>query len=305
MTHGEDCSARRSCCTGPRPGTTSDGIELGERLEREHPLVQARMRELEAGLVDREPVHQQEVEVDGSRAVPRPRAHPPELPLDLEQRREEGRRSQRGIDRDRCIEKSRLVEKPHGIGLPERRHRDDVDLRTLVEELDRACQRRRPVTEVRSEPYVGTTHNPTLNATCPSGAPDCTYNSRQCASRPQSRWQRSQLSWRSRPPQTPVPRRPRRSSSCIPRRAAPAPSSSPAPAAARRTGARALRPSDHSRRARRSRPAGARGHPLHRPEPARRHRRDRRLLRPARADRVVAHRRSASTRSRPRPPDGP
>ena len=81
----------RSCRTGAATGDDERRIELGERLERERALVQPRVGKLEPRLVEHEVVHQQQVEVDRARPVPRPLAHPAELALDLEQRREERR----------------------------------------------------------------------------------------------------------------------------------------------------------------------------------------------------------------------
>ena len=106
-----------------------------------------------------------------------PVAHPPELPLDLEQRREERRRRQGGLDRDRRVEEPGLVEVADRVGLAERRHADDVDLRALAEELDRARQRRRPVAEIRSEPYVGARHHGNLKHALQPAGERCTYNS--------------------------------------------------------------------------------------------------------------------------------
>ena len=108
-------------------------------------------------------------EVDCPRPVPLPGAHTSELLLDLEQGCEQRRRGQRGVDSHRRVQESGLVEEADGIGFAKRRNGDDVDLRALPEELYRARQRRRPVAEIRSEPYVSAPHNPTLNGSAIRG----------------------------------------------------------------------------------------------------------------------------------------
>ena len=44
VRHHADCSPATRSASGPRPGTTRSRVELGQRLEREQALVQARMR---------------------------------------------------------------------------------------------------------------------------------------------------------------------------------------------------------------------------------------------------------------------
>ena len=61
------------------------GLELGQRGERECPLVEARVGNRQARLVDRDAVEQQEIEVDDPWPVPRPLARPAQLALDVEQ----------------------------------------------------------------------------------------------------------------------------------------------------------------------------------------------------------------------------
>ena len=60
-------------------------IELCERLERERALVQPRVRQRQPRHVERDALHEQQVEIDGARPVPRPLAGAAELPLDLEE----------------------------------------------------------------------------------------------------------------------------------------------------------------------------------------------------------------------------
>src|SRR4051794_39469760 len=112
------------------------------------------MGKLETRLVEHEVVHQQQIEVDRTRAVARPFADPSELALDVEQRREKLCRCERRLERHGRVEELRLVEVADRIGLPECRYRDDVDARPRVEQVDRTLERRRTIAEIRSEPYV-------------------------------------------------------------------------------------------------------------------------------------------------------
>ena len=66
-------------------GQDEVGVELGERLEREAPLVQARVRHAQAGLVDRLVAVEQQVEVDRARAEARARPLATQGLLDGEQ----------------------------------------------------------------------------------------------------------------------------------------------------------------------------------------------------------------------------
>ena len=64
-------------------------IELDERLEGKGALVQPGVWQRQSRRGEREVVHEQQVEVDGARAVARPRPGAAELPLDLEERVQE------------------------------------------------------------------------------------------------------------------------------------------------------------------------------------------------------------------------
>ena len=98
----------------------------------------------------RDPVHQQEVEVDRARPVARPVARAPELPLDLEQRGEERcRRRARCRSRRRALRNGGWSRKPTGSV-----SRNDETATTSISGLARraargARQRRRAVAEVR------------------------------------------------------------------------------------------------------------------------------------------------------------
>jgi len=69
--------------SGP-PGDLEVGRQVGQRLQREAPLVQAWMRDAQARCVHDLGVVEQEVEVDRSRPL-RHVSHPPEALLDREQ----------------------------------------------------------------------------------------------------------------------------------------------------------------------------------------------------------------------------
>ena len=66
-----DCSPARRAGTAPVPGHDEVRVELGERLEREAPLVQARVRHGQARLVDLLVAVEEQVEVDRARAEAR------------------------------------------------------------------------------------------------------------------------------------------------------------------------------------------------------------------------------------------
>ena len=130
-------------------GQREVGVELDERLEREAPLVQARVRDGEVRLVDRLVAVEQQVEIDRPRAetlagvahaaelVARPRAG----------RSSSSRGSELGLDRDGAVQEARLVDVAHGLGLAQRRHGEDADVRVGAQELDaraRSSRRRSP-----------------------------------------------------------------------------------------------------------------------------------------------------------------
>ena len=96
------------------------GVELGERLEREAPLVQARMRHMEARLVDRLLAVEEEVEVDRARAEARARPLAAQRLLDGEQPIQELAWRERRLELRRAVQEARLLEVADGIGLAER-----------------------------------------------------------------------------------------------------------------------------------------------------------------------------------------
>ena len=82
-------SSQRGRATVPAAGHDERRIDLDERLEREGPLVQARVGQRQPRLVDGDAVDEEQIEVDRARPVARPLARPAELALDVEQGREE------------------------------------------------------------------------------------------------------------------------------------------------------------------------------------------------------------------------
>ena len=83
---------------GPAAGDDQAGIELGERLQDERPLVEPRMRDGQPGS-SRLVAVQEQVEVDRPRPEARPLAGPPERALDREQGVEERARARASVSR--------------------------------------------------------------------------------------------------------------------------------------------------------------------------------------------------------------
>ncbi len=140
-------------------------IELRERFEDERPLVETRVRKRQPGLVEDDAGDEEEVEIDRARPVARTVTRPAEVSLDLEQNGEERLGMQRRLDLRRTVEKPGLVNQADGIGLAKGRDRDHVDPGSSGEQVERPRERRLPVTEIRPETDVRTTHNPTLKRT--------------------------------------------------------------------------------------------------------------------------------------------
>lgn len=133
-------------------------IELGERLEREPPLVQPRMGNAEARLLDDEVAVDEEVEVE----CPRPPAlavpHAPELALDGEQLAEKLLRRQGRLDRDGAVQEAWLVDDADRVGLDELRDTHDLHPVDPAEPLDRPAKGRLTIPEVRAQPDVRPRH---------------------------------------------------------------------------------------------------------------------------------------------------
>ena len=269
MAHGEDLVASRRSLHGPVTRHDELRVELGERLERERALVQARMRERQPRLVDRDALHQQQVEVDRPRPVARPRRASGRA-------RARPRAARRGAPAGRSevsiatarVEEPRLVEIADGIGLAKRRDGDDLDPGRSPSSSSARASVARPVAEVRPEPHVGTPHNPTLNTSYIRG-PAQARTTQAMRALPARRVRRSRR--RSRGVSGRRRHAPRRLDA---RRAAPAARCTEARArdrrgwGARRADARAL-PSSRTRRAPgRADPSRARRSSLQRAEPA-------------------------------------
>lgn len=148
----------------PPAGNDERRVELGERLEREAPLVQSRMRHRQTRLVAQLVAVDEQIEVDRARTVPLPVADAPELTLDGEQLVEELARGQRRLEHRRAIEIAWLVDDPHGVRLPQARHDDDLDTSPLREREQCTANRRLAVAQVGAQADICTGHNATLTA---------------------------------------------------------------------------------------------------------------------------------------------
>ena len=137
-------------------GHLEAGIELGERLENEAALVQARVRDAEPGLVDLPVAVQQEVEVERARPVlRRALALATEAALDLEQPVEQLAGGEGRHELECPVEEGRLLAGADELGLVEARDGDHRDPGAGGELGDGRTQGLLTVAEVRSERDVG------------------------------------------------------------------------------------------------------------------------------------------------------
>ena len=133
-------------------GELEVAVELGERLEREAPLVQPWMRHVQARDVDRLVAVEEQVEVDRARAEARAAAaDAAEAALDVEEEREEVSCAELGLDLRGGVQEARLVEVADRLRLPEGRHGAELEARLGREQVERPPKRRLPLAEVRSE----------------------------------------------------------------------------------------------------------------------------------------------------------
>src|SRR5207253_6984134 len=128
------------------------GLQLGQRLERESPLSEARMRHFQARLLDRLGAVEEEVEVDRARAEARalaPDAAKP--PLDRQEPVEQLPRRELGLDRDGPVEEARLVPVADRLGLPQRRDREHLDPVLAGQQLEGLGDLALSIAEVRAD----------------------------------------------------------------------------------------------------------------------------------------------------------
>src|SRR5439155_8443943 len=145
------------------------GSQLGERLEDEAPLVQARVRDGEPGLVDHLVAVQEKVEIERPRAVLVGDANAAETLLDREQPVEELARREARLQLDGSVEERRLLADSHRFRLAQGRDADDLGSRLGPERVDGCAQRALAVAEVRAEADVSARHGlVTVAATVPS-----------------------------------------------------------------------------------------------------------------------------------------
>ena len=102
-------------------GIDEVGRDFRERNEDEGALGEAGMRQLKAGLAEAEISEQEQVEIEGSRAVGQAaRAVAAILGLDGEEAHEQGARGKAGAEGDDSVDEARLIVKAYGRGGVER-----------------------------------------------------------------------------------------------------------------------------------------------------------------------------------------
>jgi hypothetical protein len=142
----------------PLPGYLDLRIQLGERLEGEAALVQARMGNSQPWLVYELVGVDEQIEVDRPWPPPCPVANAPELTLDAEKDVEELPRRKGRLDGSCPVEEARLVDHPDGIGLAQPRHGDDIGALRRTKKLDRSAERVLARAEIRAEADVRPWH---------------------------------------------------------------------------------------------------------------------------------------------------
>ena len=131
-------------------GELEVGVELGERLEREPPLVQPRMRHVQTGSVDRLVAVEEEVEVDRARAEARARPLPTEGLLDGKHPVQELAWRKRRLELGRGVQEARLVHVADRSGLAEGRDGTELDAGLGGKQVEGATEGLLAVAEVRS-----------------------------------------------------------------------------------------------------------------------------------------------------------
>src|SRR4051794_23523332 len=130
-------------------------MELRERLQDESPLVQARVWNLEAGLVELGLPGEKEVEIEGARALRGDRlAAAAEPLLDPEEQGEQLARGQGRVDCNDAVHEARLVEEADRIRLDQGRDAGDLYTVFRTQRFDGVAEGSRPVAEVRAKGYV-------------------------------------------------------------------------------------------------------------------------------------------------------
>ena len=134
-------------------GNDQVGVELGERLEDEQPLVQPRMRDGQARLVDRS--RRRRGAGRGRSSAARsaaPSRTRPSSRSTSSSRSSSARGGQLGVELGDRVQEARLVVDAPRLGLADRREPPRAD------QLGRPPDRRLAVAEVRAEPDVGERH---------------------------------------------------------------------------------------------------------------------------------------------------
>jgi len=133
-------------------------LKLRERLEHERALVQARVRDGEARLVDFLVAVEEQVEVERARAVLAGSADATEALLGREEPAEELARAERRLELGGAVEEERLRADADGLGLAQRGDGDDLDPLLLGERRERSANRRLTIAEIRAKADVDNRH---------------------------------------------------------------------------------------------------------------------------------------------------
>jgi hypothetical protein len=139
-------------------GVNESRYELGQRLQHEQPLVQARMRDDEAVVAVDKVAIQQQIEIDGPRSIAL-LAHAPQSLLDRQQRIEEIVGRAIGPHLDDGVEVVSLPRRPADRPrLVHRRYACDLDTLTLTQVCQCALQVVGAIVEVAAQSNINEGH---------------------------------------------------------------------------------------------------------------------------------------------------
>src|SRR5579862_194026 len=170
-------------------------IQLGYGLEDEGALVQSRVRNGQARLVDLLVSEEQKVEVERPWSMLAGHSDTAEAPLGLEETIEQLPRGERRRQLRCSVEEKRLRTDADRLGLAERGDRDDLDPVLGAERGDGRADRRLPVAEVGAKPDEGARHGRvTVTPTVPSSPAGRTSGFRTRTRRPSGAKRRSSSS---------------------------------------------------------------------------------------------------------------
>ena len=127
------------------------GGDLAQRLQHEGPLVQARVRHAEAGLVDPLPAEEEQIEVEAARGVAHRSAPAAGRGLDRQQAIEEHPGPERGHELRGAVQIRALRRRAHRLGLVERRDGRHPDTGARAQRRQRRLELRLAIAEVRAQ----------------------------------------------------------------------------------------------------------------------------------------------------------